>query len=169
MQHQTPSPHPRAHPAHTSSPHPRSNGGMVDTKDLKSFGHSGRAGSSPASSTPTPPRPRVRSPHPPIPDPGPAHTPTYPRSGAYPYPHLFPDPRSRAYHLRLFSSPQKKPHRATHSRATSNRRANYPIIRLLPPEDLFGLECDVIGAWVHEFEFKCTRESFVKRVGCVET
>ena len=29
----------------------RSNGGMVDTKDLKSFGHCGCAGSSPASST----------------------------------------------------------------------------------------------------------------------
>ena len=28
-----------------------SNGGMVDTKDLKSFGHCGCAGSSPASST----------------------------------------------------------------------------------------------------------------------
>ncbi len=28
-----------------------SNGGMVDTKDLKSFGHCDRAGSSPASST----------------------------------------------------------------------------------------------------------------------
>ena len=105
MQHQTIPQHPPPLP----SPVTRSNGGMVDTKDLKSFGHSGRAGSSPASSTPTPPRPRVRSPHPPIPDPGPAHTPTYPRSGAYPYPHLFPDPRSRAYHLRLFSSPQKSP------------------------------------------------------------
>ena len=119
MQHQNPSPHPRAHPAHTSSPHPRSNGGMVDTKDLKSFGHSGRAGSSPASSTPTPPRPRVRSPHPPIPDPGPTHTHTHTHTQPpSQHPHTIHIPSSHNPHT-LHSPPKKKPRRATHSRATS--------------------------------------------------
>lgn len=81
-----------------------------------------------------------------------------PRPGAYPYPH------------RLFPSPQKSPaaqRTAEPSITIGTPTANYA--RLYPPEDLFGLECDVIGAWMHEFKFKCTRESFVKRIRCMKT